>query len=119
MAYCCSSQSVSRKSESTADDIAKLRRLVQHCQLGYDLSDALGDSLRVLHTNEHTQMQLLTETDLTLKCAIKTVVSTETAVKDVTELQNKQVLECQAHKLAMKAKEKAMSKQGMTLFSSL
>lgn len=61
-------------------------------------------------------MQLLTETDLTLKCAIKTVVSTETAVKDATELQNKQGLECQTHKLPIKAKGKAMSKQGMTCF---
>lgn len=61
-------------------------------------------------------MQLLTETDLTLKCAIKTVVSTATAVKDATELQNKQGLEYQTHKLAIKAKGKVMSKQGMTCF---
>jgi len=40
--------------------------------------------------------------NLTLKSAIKSVVSTETAVKDAMELQNKQVVESQTHKLDWK-----------------
>ncbi|MGH0173820.1 UNVERIFIED_CONTAM: hypothetical protein FKN15_066553 [Acipenser sinensis] len=101
--------------ETISQYIAELRRLAEHCQFGEGLGDALRDRLVCGIHNESTQKRLLTERDLTLNRATEIAVSTETAAKDATELQQKAIVECATHKLAARrtnAKERACFRCG-------
>ncbi|XP_057202332.1 uncharacterized protein K02A2.6 [Triplophysa rosa] len=74
--------------ESIAAYVAELKKLSEHCQFGDGLNDALRDRLVCGIVNESTQKRLLTEADLTFKCAVEIAVAMETAARDAVELRS-------------------------------
>ena len=65
--------------ESVANFVAQLRRLATHCQFGEHLNEALRDRFVCGLKSEVMQKRLLSEVDLTLKCAIEIAQGIEAA----------------------------------------
>ena len=74
-------------SESVAEYLTELRKLVDKCNFRDYLEEALRDRLVCGLKSEVIQRRLLTEEGLTLKKAYETAVSMETAAKGASELQ--------------------------------
>ena len=68
--------------ESVNDYVAELRRLATNCAFGTYLEQALRDRLVCGLRNENIQIQLLTEADLTLTCAVQVAQGMEAAHKN-------------------------------------
>ena len=72
--------------ESIAEFAAELRRLSTNCDFGNYLEEALRDRFIYGLRSEAAQKQLLTETDLTLACAVDIAKSMEAADKKMQQL---------------------------------
>ena len=68
--------------------VAKLRKLLVHCDLKAKLNDALRDRLVCGIKKENIQKRLLSESDLKLEETIESATAMKTAAKDTVELQH-------------------------------
>ena len=78
--------------ESVADFVAQLRRLATHCQFGEHLNEALRDRFVCGLKSEVMQKRLLSEVDLTLKCAIEIAQGIEAAEQHTQQLKAEAVI---------------------------
>ncbi|KAG7520092.1 hypothetical protein JOB18_022969 [Solea senegalensis] len=74
--------------ESVKEYVAMLRKLVQDCNYGERLSEMLRDRLVCEIGDDHIRRRLLSEPDLTFEKTLKLAQATETASKDVRDLQS-------------------------------
>lgn len=92
----------SRKTgESVAAYVAELRRLAEFCNYGDTLDKMLRDRLVWGINDESIQRKLLQEEDLTLKKALTLAQGSETAAKNVKEM-NAPKQECDSSRVAVK-----------------
>lgn len=80
--------------------MARLRRLSEHCDVGFNLTvHTLRDGfVNELH-NENIQKKLLTERVLRFTCTTEIATSVEAVAKDTVELQQQMAQECTVHEI--------------------
>ena len=76
-----------KEGEATAEFVAELRKLSEHCKFEASLDDMMRDRLVCGLRDSRLQRRLLAETDLTFKKAFQMCQATELAEKNAQELQ--------------------------------
>lgn len=78
---------IQQQGETTAEFVAELRRLAQHCEYGATLEDMLRDRLVCGIKDERVQRRLLSEPSLKFKKAWEISQAMELAMKNAKDLQ--------------------------------